>query len=166
VTERIRVGRLRDSQLEGAARILCLAFQQSVDDSRENLYLMHVAKKSSLGVPFTAAVRGETAGLVVATRNVAEKPGEQGMWCDISSLAVHPDWRRHGIARTLMKYAEYVISKQWMLGMPGVITLRDETNFGLYNKMGYSNDPHPEPSGKPWPQLIKRVNVLPARLAM
>lgn len=79
-------------------------------------------------VPIKAVEGGLVVGFVIGDRRRREAAG----W--IASIAVHPDWRRRGLARRLLRACEASLGTPWVR-----LTLRasNTTAHSLYQSSGY-----------------------------
>ena len=76
-----------------------------------------------------AEIEGKIVGTVLATHD-----GRKG-W--INRLAVHPDYRKKGLATKLVKYAEDWLSSQGIEIIACLIEEGNEPSMRLFKKLGY-----------------------------
>ncbi|MDD8020315.1 MAG: GNAT family N-acetyltransferase [Acidobacteriota bacterium] len=81
-----------------------------------------------------AEKEGKIIGTVLATHD-----GRKG-W--INRLAVHPDYRRQGLGRRLIKRAEEELEKKGLLLVAALIEEDNPASMNLFVQLGY--EPHPE----------------------
>jgi len=76
---------------------------------------------------------GQLVGVTLATHD-----GRKG-W--INRLAVHPEWRRQGAAKTLIEAAEQVLREQGMDVIAALIEPDNNASFQLFMEAGYTDFP-------------------------
>jgi ribosomal protein S18 acetylase RimI-like enzyme len=77
--------------------------------------------------------QGELVGITLATHD-----GRKG-W--INRLAVHPDYRRQGVAKTLITAAEEALQSQGMDVIAALIEPENNASFSLFMEAGYTDWP-------------------------
>jgi ribosomal protein S18 acetylase RimI-like enzyme len=87
------------------------------------------ATQSVLGVRGTECL----IGVVIATHD-----GRKG-W--INRLAVHPDYRRRGVARRLIAEAEHMLQSQGLHIIAALIEDGNEASLALFQRAGYQDYP-------------------------
>jgi len=74
---------------------------------------------------------GQLVGVTLATHD-----GRKG-W--INRLAVHPEWRRQGVAKQLIEAAEEALRQQGMDVIAALIEPDNEASFQLFMEAGYTD---------------------------
>jgi len=136
--------------LAGVAELLSVCFSHEVDDGwraavREMQVLGHFGPLLKLLLWFTPEQNILTNGFVWVAEgrvvgNVSTQPSEtqKGVWM-VANVAVHPDFRRRGIAHQLMLATLKHIRQQ---GGRAVILQVDDENLGafeLYRQLGFAH---------------------------
>lgn len=108
-----------------------LAYKPDGRDSQEA-----IARQMAGGTHVFLALEtdeGHLAGAVLATHD-----GRKG-W--INRLAVHPDYRRHGLGQMLIEAAEDVLRKQDIQIIAALIEPKNDASLMLFQKAGYADWP-------------------------
>lgn len=124
ISKLISIEPMKKEHIAQIAEIECLCFslpwsENSLEDelTNENAH-------------FLAAVVGEK---VLGYIGIIEICGE----CDITNVAVHPDFRRLGIADTLLKRAESDAKQRNSVSITLEVRVSNEAAIALYNTNGY-----------------------------
>jgi ribosomal protein S18 acetylase RimI-like enzyme len=136
--------------LAGVAELLSVCFAGEVDDGwrsavREMQFLGHFGPLLKLLLWFTPEQNILTNGFVWVedgrvVGNVSTQPAETqtGAWM-VANVAVHPDYRRRGLARQMMNATLEYIRKQG--GRAVILQVDDENSgaFDLYRQLGFAH---------------------------
>jgi len=127
---------LSDCTIRAAAEqdldsVLCLWDQAgslpSVTDTREGLLAL-------LGADDQALLLAESQGMVVGSL-IAAWDGWRGSFY---RLAVHPDWRRRGIATKLLREGERRLQAQGAVRLTAIVAEDDALAMGFWGAVGYA----------------------------
>jgi len=156
MTEDFKISFLQAAQKEQAANVLSRAFNMAVSEGMSDLDLKYANDNNIDPVTFTASIGDTVVGVI---RCAYQMPDYSSLFC----LAVDPSYRQQGIGHALTQYAENYISREWMQGKPGIISLIDETkkenpSSMFYEKMGYEPVAD-EPLHDGCPVLYKSINA-------
>jgi GNAT superfamily N-acetyltransferase len=112
------------------------AFNES-SDGAENI-ARRLADPRRVDLPLLAEVDGQRAGF--ACLRVVPNLFYPVMYAELTELYVEPAFRRRGVGRALVAYAEALAREQGAHGMKILTGDDNEEGHGLYRAMGYQDD--------------------------
>lgn len=103
-----------------------------VDDSREGIgrYLKRNPTTCFLACLDDEKECGKIVGVILT--------GHDGRRAIVHHMCVHPDYRRHGIARTLVQKAEDALRKEGITKIFGLVFKDNDTANAFWEEQGYT----------------------------
>ena len=152
----LKINILQEEQLEGAVKVIMLAFNCSEDTPLKDL------STSFTEYPYKPqSLIGTLEGKIIATIQCTPAYFHKNCF-SISWVAVTPSFQGQGIGKAMIQYAENYICSALPEGEAGTIILTDGTkgnNNDFYNKLGYKIL-GPNHSDQPFMSKIINIMVL------